>query len=65
MEKYLTEDEIMHRIKMQKSVTKEDRDFYYFDLKIMNLTDKGKERHFKPIVKNQERNKIKYGKKES
>lgn len=65
METYLTEAEIMHRIKMQKDITEEDRDFYWFDLKRMNLTEKGKERHFKPIIKNQERNKLKYGKKES
>ncbi len=55
----------MHRIKMQKDITEEDRDFYWFDLKRMNLTEKGKERHFKPVIKNQERNKLKYGKKES
>ncbi len=62
METFITEDEIMHRIRMNKDITEEDRDLYYFELKIMSLTDKGKERHFKPIIKNQERNKQKYGK---
>ena len=33
--------------------------YFYFDLQMLYLTNKGKEKLDKPIIKNQERNKLK------
>jgi hypothetical protein len=59
MEKWITEDEIMHRIKNHPDLTKDDKENFYFDLQILNLSEKGKKRMNKPVIKNQQRNKIK------
>lgn len=62
MEKYITEDEIMHRIKTHPDLRPDDKEDFYFDLNILYLTDKGRERINKPVLTNQQRNKNKYGK---
>lgn len=58
MERWITEDEIMHRIKNHPDLTKDDKDFY-FDIQMLYTGKKGQEKLDKPIIKNQERNKIK------
>jgi hypothetical protein len=59
MERWITEDEIMHRIKNHPDLTKDDKEDFYFDLQMLYLTNKGKEKLNKLVIKNQERNKIK------
>jgi hypothetical protein len=62
MERWITEDEIMHRINNHPDLTEEDKKEFLFSLHIINLSEKGKKRMNKPVIKNQERNKIKkYG----
>ena len=59
MERWITEDEIMHRIKNHPDLTKDDKENFYFDLQMLNLSYKAREKLKKPVLKNQERNKIK------
>ena len=59
MERWITEDEIMHRIRNHPDLTKDDKEDFYFDLQMLYLSNKGKEKLNKPVIKNQERNKIK------
>lgn len=59
MERWITEDEIMHRINNHPDLTEEDKKEFLFNLQIINLSEKGKKRMNKPVIKNQERNKIK------
>lgn len=62
MERYISEDEIMHRIKTQPDLTKYDKYDFEIDLQILYLSDKGREKLRKPTMTNQQRNKLKYGK---
>jgi hypothetical protein len=64
METYITEAEIMHRIKTHPDLTIDDKEGFYFDLQMLYLTDKGKERMNKPTITNQQRNKNKQNGKE-
>lgn len=59
MERWITEDEIMHRINNHPDLTEEDKKEFLFNLQIINLSEKGKKRMNKPVIKNQERNKLK------
>ena len=59
MERWINENEIMHRIKNHPDLTKDDKEDFYFDLQMLYLTNKGKEKLNKPVIKNQKRNKIK------
>lgn len=59
MERWITEDEIMHRINNHPDLTKEDKKEFLFNLQIINLSEKSKKRMNKPVIKNQERNKLK------
>ena len=56
MEKFITEAEIMHRIKTHPDLTADDKVNFYFDLQMLYLTDKGREKLNKPVIKNQQRN---------
>ena len=58
MERWITIDEVNHRIKNHPDIT-DDRENFYFDLQMLYLTDKGKEKINKKVIKNQERNKLK------
>lgn len=59
MERWITEDEIMHRINNHPDLTKEDKKEFLFNLQIINLSEKSKKRMNKLVIKNQERNKLK------
>ena len=59
MERWTTEDEIMHRIKNHPDLTKDDKEDFYFDIQMLYTGKKGQEKLNKPVIKNQERNKIK------
>jgi hypothetical protein len=59
MERWITIDEVNHRAKTHPDITDDDKENFYFDLQMLYLTDKGKEKINKPIVKNQQRNKMK------
>lgn len=59
MERWITEDEIMHRINNHPDLTKEDKKEFLFNLQIINLSEKSKKIMNKPVIKNQERNKLK------
>ena len=59
MERWITIDEVNHRIKTHPDITDDDREDFYFDLQMLYLTKKAQEKLNKPIVKNQERNKKK------
>jgi hypothetical protein len=59
MERWITEDEIMHRIRNHPDLTKDDKKDFYFDIQMLYTSKKGQEKLDKPIIKNQERNKIK------
>ena len=59
MERWITEDEIMHRIKYHPDLTKDDKEDFYFDIQMLYTGKKGQEKLDKPVIKNQERNKIK------
>ena len=59
MERWVTEDEIMHRIKNHPDLTKDDKEDFYFDIQMLYIGKKGQEKLNKPVIKNQERNKIK------
>ena len=59
MERWITEDEIMHRIKNHPDLTKDDKEDFYFDIQMLYTGKKGQEKLNKPVIKNQERNKIK------
>ena len=59
MERWITEDEIMHRIKNHPDLTKDDKENFYFDLQMLNLSDKARQKLNKPVIKNQQRNKSK------
>jgi hypothetical protein len=59
MERWITEDEIMHRIKNHPDLTEDDKEDFYFDIQMLYTGKKGQEKLDKPIIKNQERNKIK------
>ena len=59
MERWITEDEIMHRIKNHPDLTKDDKEDFYFDIQMLYTGKKGQEKLDKPVIKNQERNKIK------
>ena len=59
MERWITEDEIMHRIKNHPVLTKDDKEDFYFDIQMLYTGKKGQEKLDKPVIKNQERNKIK------
>ena len=59
MERWITIDEVNHRVKTHPDITDDDRENFYFDLQMLYLTKKGQEKLDKPIIKNQDRNKIK------
>ena len=59
MERWITEDEIMHRIRNHPDLTKDDKEDFYFDIQMLYTGKKGQEKLNKPVIKNQERNKIK------
>jgi hypothetical protein len=59
MERWITIDEVNHRIKNHPDITDDDRENFYFDLQMLYVGKKGKEKLDKPVIKNQERNKIK------
>ena len=59
MERWITIDEVNHRAKTHPDITDDDRENFYFDLQILYLTKKGQEKLDKPVIKNQDRNKIK------
>ena len=59
MERWITEDEIMHRIRNHPDLTKDDKEDFYFDIQMLYTGKKGQEKLDKPVIKNQERNKIK------
>ena len=64
METYITEAEIMHRIKTHPDLTRDNKEDFYFDLQMLYLTDKGRKKMNKPTVTNQQRNKNKQNGKE-
>jgi hypothetical protein len=49
----------MHRIKNHPDLTKDDKEDFYFDIQMLYTGKKGQEKLDKPVIKNQERNKIK------
>jgi hypothetical protein len=49
----------MHRIKNHPDLTKDDKEDFYFDIQMLYIGKKGQEKLNKPVIKNQERNKIK------
>ena len=57
METYITEAEIMHRIKTHPDLSIDDKEDFHFDLQMLYLTDKGREKINKPVIHNQQRNK--------
>ena len=57
MEKYITEAEIMHRIRTHPDLTADDKEDFHFDLQMLYITDKGREKMNKPVIHNQQRNK--------
>jgi hypothetical protein len=59
MEKWITEDEIMHSIKNHPDLTKDDKEYFYFDIQMLYIGKKGQEKLDKLVIKNQERNKNK------
>lgn len=59
IENYIPFEDVMIKIKFHPDITKEDKERYKETLKGLFMTDKRKEKTFKPIIKNQERNKNK------
>jgi hypothetical protein len=49
----------MHRIKNHPDLTKDYKEDFYFDIQMLYIGKKGQEKLNKPVIKNQERNKIK------
>jgi predicted type IV restriction endonuclease len=59
METFIPEQDILNRIKTHPDLSANDKEDFYFDLQMLYLTEKGKEKINKPIIKNQQRNKTK------
>ena len=59
MERWITIDEVNHRIKNHPDITDDDRENFCFDLQMLYIGKKGQEKLDKPVIKNQSRNKKK------
>ena len=59
METWITINEVNYRAKNHPDITDDDRENFYFDLQMLYIGKKGQEKLDKPVIKNQNRNKIK------
>jgi len=59
METFISEKDVLIRIKYHKDISQEEKKKYEQSIKGLFMTEKSKEKTFKPIIKNQERNKMK------
>ena len=59
MERWITIDEVNHRVRNHPDITDYDRENFYFDLQMLYIGKKGQEKLKKPVLKNQQRNKMK------
>lgn len=59
MEHYISEIDILNRIKMNKQFTYDDKQDFSFNTSMLHIGKKAKERLSKPTLTNQQRNKLK------
>lgn len=59
IENYIPMEDVLIRIKYHPDITKQEKEQFKEAIKGIYMTEKGKEKTFKPIIKNQERNKNK------
>jgi len=59
METFIPAEDILIKIKYHKDISQEEKKKYEQSIKGLFMTKKSKEKTFKPIIKNQERNKNK------
>ena len=57
IENYIPMEDVLIRIKYHPDITKEEKEQFKESIKGIYMTDKGREKIRKPVIKNQQRNK--------